>query len=117
MVRNEQLHCLVALDLIPIRCCPVRGQDEGSLFITVYAPGMKYEDSKIAVNDTHFKINGPNPTVSHETEPELAVGAVPTSPQPAWPNTDNVFLMLCDRNRQSLSTSSLSSGRTSSAPT
>lgn len=42
------------------------GQDEDSLFITVYAPGMKYEDATIAVNDTHFKINGPNPAKATE---------------------------------------------------
>ena len=47
--------------------CTRRGQDEGSLFITVYAPGMKVEDAKIMVNDTHFQINGPNPTVSQSS--------------------------------------------------
>merc|ERR1712159_32374 len=37
------------------------GQDETSLFITVYCPGMAPSDAKISINDTHFGLDGPNP--------------------------------------------------------
>jgi hypothetical protein len=60
-----------------------RGQDETSLFITVYAPGMAPADAQIGVNDTHFSITGPNPAVP-PSSPTLARSAHDGSPVPRW---------------------------------
>jgi len=42
------------------------GQDETSLFITVYCPEMDVKDATIAINDTHFSVTGPNPKKKNE---------------------------------------------------
>jgi len=37
------------------------GQDEESVFITIYCPKMDASVAKVAINDTHFTVTGPSP--------------------------------------------------------
>jgi len=39
------------------------GQDEESVFITIYCPKMDASVAKVAINDTHFTVTGPSPKV------------------------------------------------------